>query len=116
MNICVYVASNSLSFVKKCLDNDRECINRVDINGRPPLYYCLIYFNKDMATLLFSHNPDLSIVDRFGLTIIDYAYYYNQPLFLDLVHTNSIEKINSKIKSHGREFVDTLKLEREEDD
>jgi hypothetical protein len=116
MNICVYVASNSLSFVQKCLENDRECVNRVDVNGRPPLYYCLVYYNRDMATLLFSYDPDLSIVDRFGLSVVDYAYYYNRPLIFELMHMMSIKKINSKINAYGKEFVETLKLEREEDD
>jgi hypothetical protein len=78
------VASNSLSFVEKCLENDPECVNRVDFNGRPPLYYCLIYPNKEMAFLLFSYQPDLLILDQFGLSVIDYAYYYKQYYFIDL--------------------------------
>lgn len=119
-NIGVYVATNSLSYVKSCLELNRNCVDMVDINGRPPLYYCLIYPNKEMAELLLSYHPNLYIKDKFGLTVMDYAYYYKQFYFLRLVGDNDNgkdeKKVDDVIQQHGTYFLNTLKIGREEED
>ena len=82
------IVMDSYDKVKKMLDESPTLIHMPDRYGRMPMYYAVEFQRSRIARLLLSYHPDLFCEDRFGLSTIDYAVYYDEHFhtnFLDLL-------------------------------
>lgn len=77
MNLYTAIATNYPDYVREKLDADKDLINQTDHFGRPPLYYAIGRQDLRMFRLLLLFRPRLDVIDKFGLTCLDYARYYD---------------------------------------
>ena len=80
------IVTDSYDNFKKMMDESPSLIHTPDRYGRMPMYYAIEFQRSRMARLLLTYKPDLFREDRFGLTTIDYAVYYDEQF-----HTNFLE-------------------------
>jgi ankyrin repeat protein len=80
------IAMDLYDKVKNMLDKTPDLIHTPDCYGRMPMYYVVENQRPRMARLLLAYHPDLFREDRFGLSTIDYAIYYDE-----MFHTNFLE-------------------------
>lgn len=80
------IVTDSYDNFKKMMDESPGLIHTPDRYGRMPMYYAIEFQRSRMARLLLTYKPDLFREDRFGLTTIDYAVYYDEQF-----HTNFLE-------------------------
>lgn len=72
--------------MKNMLDKTPDLIHMPDRYGRMPMYYAIENQRSRMARLFLAYHPDLFREDRFGLSTIDYAIYYDE-----MFHTNFLD-------------------------
>jgi hypothetical protein len=80
------IVTDSYDNFKKMMDESPGLIHMPDRYGRMPMYYAIEFQRSRMARLLLTYKPDLFREDRFGLSTIDYAVYYDEQF-----HTNFLE-------------------------
>lgn len=83
--------------------------NKLDINhhygkmGITPLIYAIMNNLKNGLYMLFIENVDIDLPDYAGRTPIDYAYAYNNDLFIDLYETIKSLDFDTKYLSSLRD-------------
>lgn len=80
------IVTDNYDNLKKMLDESPDMIHMPDRYGRIPMYYAIEFQRSRVARLLLTYKPDLLREDRFGLSTIDYAVYYDEQF-----HTNFLE-------------------------
>ena len=117
------IVMDSYDKVKKMMDESPTLIHMPDRYGRMPMYYAVEFQRSRIARLLLSYHPDLFREDRFGLSTIDYAVYYDEQFrtnFLDMllpgvssrdVYKEKWDRVNSSFR-----IGYTLRKVRDDDD
>ncbi len=92
------IVTDSYDKLKKMMDDSPGLIHIPDRYGRIPMYYAIEFQRSRIARLLLTYKPDLSREDRFGLSTIDYAIYYDEQFhtnFLDLLLPGVVVNIDA---------------------
>lgn len=73
------IATNYPQYVQETLVQDRSMIDALEpYSGRPPLYNAIAFNDRHMFDLLIQYEPDVTVVDHYGLSVIHYAMFYDR--------------------------------------
>jgi ankyrin repeat protein len=126
MSLFFNIATNNKNYIHKRLSLDPSLINKTDNFGRSNLYYSIAYGDIYMLKIIMSFNPNINLKDIFGLSAIDYAYFYNKKNYIDIIdptfekNENNMDSIKQNIENiinfYGEDFLRTLHTRDERDD
>ena len=126
MSLFFHIASNNKEYINIYLSSNKSFIDEQDEIGRTNLYYAIAYGDLHMIKLIMSFKPLVNIRDKFGLTSMEYAYFYdkvNYTRYLKVINSNltendkkNIEKnLEEKIRLYGDDLLGTLHIRDESD-
>ena len=116
MSIFYLISSNNKSMLKNLLGKDINQINTKVYLGSTRLFYAVAYGDKNMIFSLLLYNPDMTITDKFGLSIYDYSYLYDKiksTNYKSIIKYNedlSLSNVNTAKYIYGIEFVGSLHI------
>jgi len=103
-------ATNGINYVRGVLEKNPSMLNIKNEEERTLVFYPVLYRSLDMLKLILSFKPDLSIKDKFGLTVYDYAYNLNKNFSREyLGYLNHLNQEKEEEEEEEKEYENQLK-------